>query len=92
MLKRYFTIVGIILAGLIGLAIIGKPKPEKLRRDVEASFAAYSAANAGAALAPVKEMVSRDYILAASHQVELTDGRTVSCFGAINVVVCNGPD
>lgn len=96
MFKRYLMTVGLILGVLIGGAFATKPKPGKLKRQVEEAMAAYAKAKA---VAPVElkelslpaQMDERDWILARSYSAKLEDGATFSCWGVSVVTVCNTP-
>jgi hypothetical protein len=88
--KRYFMIVGAILAVLIGGALATKPKIEEMREGVEEGLADYAKAK-GIAL-PAHEAEARDYLLAVSYVAKLADGKTFSCFGVSRLTVCATPE
>jgi hypothetical protein len=95
--KRYFIVVGAILAVLVGGAFATKPKPGELKREVEEAMAAYAKAKAVAPIA-LKElslpaqMEEHDWILARSYTAKQGDGATFSCWGVSVVTICNSPD
>ena len=93
MMRRYLTVIGAILAVLIGLAIWQKPPPDDMRRSVETELADYGRVHGVADIdLAAGEVGSHDWIVAASHSVKLAGGETFSCFGAYHVTVCQSPD
>lgn len=92
MIRRYITIVGIILVVVIGLAIWQKPRLEDMRKDVETALADYRQQHGVAGGGPGGEAESHDWIVAASHSVKLGGGEVFSCFGAYRITVCQSPD
>lgn len=92
MTRRYFTIVGIVLAVVIGLAIWQKPPLEDMRKNVEAALADYQQQHGIAGGGPGGKAESHDWIVAASHSVKLASGEVFSCFGAYRITVCQSPD
>jgi hypothetical protein len=89
MMRRYLTVVGIIVVVLVGLAIWQKPPLENMRKSVETALAEYGRERG---VPVVSEVESNDWIVAASHRVKLAGGETFSCFGAYHVTVCQSPD
>lgn len=92
MMRRYITIVGIILAVVVGLAIWQKPPLENMRKSVETALADYQQQHGIVAGSPGGKAESHDWIVAASHSVKLESGETFSCFGAYRITVCQSPD
>ncbi len=92
MMRRYLTIVGIILAVVVGLAIWQKPPLDDMRKSVETALADYQQQHGIAGGSPGAKTESHDWVVAASHSVKLESGVVFSCFGAYHVTVCQSPD
>lgn len=89
MIRRYLIVVGLILVVVIGLGVWLKPPLSQVREDVEALIADH-AHETGDAAQPA-DVESHDWILATSHAAKIGE-RTFSCFGAMKVTVCTGPE
>jgi hypothetical protein len=102
MIKRYLIVVALILGVLVSLAVAGKPKPGRIKEDVEAAMAGYVQAKLVApdvvadklkdVPLPAHFSEVRDYWVAVSYSAKTPDGKTFSCFGAFFVSVCQTPD
>jgi hypothetical protein len=91
-MKRYLTIVGIVLVVVLGLAFVLRPRGADLERDVNEAYEAYTAAGqTGGVLAPVDTRDSVDFLAAGMHTLKLRDGETFRCIGAFKVTVCMTP-
>lgn len=92
-MKRYLTVVGIILAAIIGLGLWLKPPLEKVREGVEEGIAAYAKAESEAGGPPptVTQQESRDWIIAVSHVASIGD-KTFYCIGGFKVTFCASPE
>jgi hypothetical protein len=95
--KRYFIVVGIILAVVIGAGIATKPKPGEMKRDAEEAMTDYAKAQKETGLVGELQLPSqiaeeRDWLVAVSYTARQADGKTYSCWGAFRVTVCNSPD
>src|SRR5262245_45295724 len=97
LIKRYFMVLGAILAVVIGGLYATKPKPGALKRGVEEAMAAYAKAQASAPAGTMKDISlpkvieEHDWILARSYSAQ-QDGKSFSCWGVSVVTVCNSPD
>jgi hypothetical protein len=97
LVKRYFMVVGAILAVLIGGLWATRPKPGELKRGVEEAMAAYAKAQASAPAGTLKDISlpqvieEHDWILARSYSAQ-QDGKSFSCWGVSVVTVCDTPD
>ncbi|MDP3738384.1 MAG: hypothetical protein Q8R02_13395 [Hyphomonadaceae bacterium] len=95
MIRRYFAVVGCILAVLVGLAIWLKPKPDEIRKGLEEAAASYEAARAASPEpledlnVPTRIFEERDYLVAVSYKATFDSGKTVSCFSAFKVTICD---
>lgn len=91
--KRYLTVVGIILAVLVGLGIWLKPPIESMRQGVDAGLAEYAKKHLkpGETMPVVSETETTDWLVAVSHSARVGE-RTFYCYGAFKVTVCNLPD
>jgi hypothetical protein len=97
--RRYLMVLGAILFVLIGGAIVTKPKPGEMKKEVETAMAAYKKAQAAAPAGlvedislPSKISEERDWLLAVSYSAEQLDGKRFACWGAFKVTICNAPD
>lgn len=90
--RRYFTVVGIILAVLIGLGVWLKPAPETMRENVETGLTEYARtkAEAGETLPAISHQESKDWIIAVSHTATVGD-ETFFCVGGFKVTYCDIP-
>ena len=93
MMRRYFTVVGIILALLIGLGFWLKPSLQDLRESVDGNVLSYTQTRTAAGeIAPaISSVESNDFGVFVSHFVRM-DELTFSCVGAYRVTVCASPD
>ncbi len=91
--RRYFTVVGVILVALIGLGVWLKPPLEKMREGVEQGLAEYARHHleAGKTMPAVTHTDSRDWLVAVSHVAHVGD-LTFYCYGGFKVTVCNLPE
>jgi len=92
-MRRYFTIVGIIIAVLVGLGFWLKPSLQDLRASVDGEVTSYARAKtaAGEIVPAISSVESTDWGVAVSHFVRAGE-LTFSCFGAYRVTVCSSPD
>jgi len=88
-IRRYLTIVGIVLVVTLGLAIWLKPPLSQVRENVETAIADYAREHGGAA--PPVDIESHDWIVATSHAARIGE-HTFFCFGAMKVTYCQLPD
>jgi hypothetical protein len=97
LIKRYFMVVGAILAVLAGGLWATKPKPGELKRGVDEAIAAYTNAQAAAPAGTLRDISlpqvveEHDWILARSYSAE-QDGKRFSCWGVSVVTVCDTPE
>lgn len=97
MIKRYFMVVGAILAVLAGGLWATKPKPGEMKRGVDEAIAAYTRAQAAAPAGMLRDISlpqvveEHDWILARSYSAE-QDGKRFSCWGVSVVTVCDTPE
>lgn len=93
MMRRYFTIVGIILAAMIGLGLWLKPPLQNMRDIVDREVARYVEAKGGAGgSAPaITSVASNDWAIAVSHVVHVGED-AFYCAGAYRMTVCGSPD
>lgn len=95
--RRYFLVLGVILAAAVGGLLATKPQSGELQRKVEGAMAAYAKAQAAAPPGTLPDLslpeiaTERDWILARSYSA-LRDGERFSCWGVSVVTVCNSPD
>lgn len=92
-LRRYLTVVSVILVGVIGLGVWLKPSIEQMRLGVGEGLSelARLRSDAGDTTPPVVQEESHDWIIAVSHVAKVGE-KTYSCWGAFKVTVCNWPD
>lgn len=92
MIRRYFTVVGIILVVVLGLAVWLKPPLAKMRDGVEIGLSEYakSKLKPGETMPAVTHVDSHDWIVAVSHVVKVGD-LTFHCVGAFKVTICDYP-
>jgi hypothetical protein len=96
LVKRYFMVLGAILAVVIGGLYATKPKPGELKRGVEEAMSAYAEAQASAPAGKLKDISlpqiveEHDWILARSYSAQ-QDGKSFLCWGVSVVTVCNSP-
>lgn len=90
MIGRYFTIVGIILVVVLGLAVWLKPPLEQMREGVETGLSEYAKTRLkpGETMPAVTHVDSRDWFVAVSHVATVGD-LTFYCVGAFKVTVCD---
>lgn len=89
--RRYFTVVGIILVAVVGLGVWLKPPASKLREAVEMSLAddvRERAAAGDTSVVPVSHE-AHDWVIVATHSAKAGD-KTYFCAGAFKVTFCNG--
>ncbi len=93
MMRRYFTIVGVILAVLIGLGFWLKPSPQDLRDSVDGNVLSYFRTKeaAGEAAPKIDFVETNNFGIFVSHVVRAGE-LTFSCHGAYRVTVCAMPD
>jgi hypothetical protein len=97
LIKRYFMVVGAILAVLIGGLVATKPKAGEVKRSVDEAMTAYREAQAAAPPGALQDISlpqivdERDWILARSYSAQ-QDGKSFACWGVSVVTVCNTPD
>lgn len=97
LIKRYFMVVGVILAVVIGGALATKPKAGELKRKVDEAMSAYVQAKAAAppgALGDIslpQIIEERDWILGRSYSAR-QDGNSFSCWGVSVLTVCSSPE
>lgn len=87
--RRYFTVVGIILLVVIGLGVWLKPPVSQLRESVEMNLAddARERAARGDTSVVTVSHASQDWLIAASHTAKAGD-KTYFCAGAFRVTFC----
>jgi len=92
-LKRYLTIVGLILVVIVGLGVWLKPPLDKMRVGVDEGLRAYAAQKlqAGETMPAVSHVASHDWLVAVSHSARVGDD-IFYCFGAFRVTFCQHPD
>ncbi len=92
-LKRYLTVVGVILVVFISLGVWLKPSIEQMRMGVGEGLSelARLKSAAGDTTPPVVHEESHDWIIAVSHVAKVGED-TFYCWGAFKVTVCNWPD
>ena len=92
-IRRYFMVVGVILAALVGLGVWLKPPLEKMREGVEQGLTAYTRHHLkpGQTMPTVTHTESHDWLVAVSHVAHVGD-LTFYCTGAFKVTVCNLPE
>lgn len=90
--RRYFTVVGIILGVLLGLGVWLKPPLEQMRENVETGLTEYARtkATAGETLPPISHQETKDWIIAVSHTATVGD-ETFFCVGGFKVTYCDIP-
>lgn len=88
MIRRYFTIVGIVLVVTLALAIWLKPPLSQVRESVDTAMVEYAREHSGAA-AP-SNIESHDWIVATSHVAKIGE-HTFFCLGAMKVTYCQTP-
>lgn len=90
--RRYFTVVGVILVALIGLGVWLKPPLEKIRESVETGLTEYARTKtaAGETLPAISHQESKDWIIAVSHTATVGD-ETFFCLGGFKVTYCDIP-
>lgn len=93
MMRRYLSIVAIILAVVIGLGVWLKPPLRDMRESVDAELARFAQARvaAGETAPAITSVASNDWGVAVSHVVRAGD-LAFSCVGAYRVTVCSSPD
>jgi hypothetical protein len=92
-MKRYLTVVGIILVVLVVLGVLLKPPLEDMRKGVAEGLQAYAQAKAGegAPVPAVTDERSQDWIVAVGHEARIGD-LTFWCWGAFKVTLCVNPE
>jgi hypothetical protein len=92
-LKRYLTVVGLILIVLVGLGVWLKPPLDKMREGVDKGLRAYAAQRlqAGDTMPTVSHVASHDWLVAVSHSARVGED-TFYCFGAFRVTFCQHPN
>ena len=92
-MRSYFTVVGIVLAVLIGAGLWLKPSPQEMRDIVDREVARYSQARSevGETVPAITSVDADDWVVAVSHVVRMGE-HTFYCAGAYRVTVCGSPD
>ncbi len=91
--RRYLTAVGLILAVVVGVGVLTKPPPDRLRDGVEEALTAYAQTRQEAGQ-PAPEVVHRranDWIIAVSHEAR-AGGELFYCIGGFFITFCSSPD
>ncbi len=93
MIKRYFTVVGIILAVVVALGMWLKPPLQKMRESVDGELSRYAQARvaAGETAPAITSTDSNDWLVAVSHFVRAGE-LAFYCIGAYRVTFCSSPD
>lgn len=97
LIKRYFMVLGVILAVIIGGLYTTKPRAGEIKRSVDEAMVAYKEAQAAAPPGTMRDISlpriveEQDWILARSYSAE-QDGKRFSCWGVSVVTVCKSPD
>lgn len=88
--RRYLTVVGIILVVLVAAAMWLKPPLSKMRKGVEAGLAEYAREHLkpGETMPVVTHTSSHDWGVAVSHIATVGD-KTFFCVGAFRVTFCD---
>ncbi|MFT3722666.1 MAG: hypothetical protein QM773_03685 [Hyphomonadaceae bacterium] len=92
MIRRYFSIVGIILVVVLGLGVWLKPPLKQMREGVEIGLSEYAKTKLkpGEAMPVVTHVSSQDWLIAVSHVAQV--GKlTFYCVGAYKVTICDYP-
>lgn len=95
--KRYFIVLGVILAVVVGGLFATKPKAGEMKQSVDDAMVAYREAQAAAPAGTLKDIAlpqiveERDWILARSYMAE-QDGKRFACWGVSVLTVCDTPD
>lgn len=91
--RRYLTVVGIILVVILGLGVWLKPPLDQMREGVEEGLTAYARHHLkpGETLPAVTHSGPHDWLIATSHTAQIGDV-TFYCVGAFKVTVCNLPE
>jgi hypothetical protein len=88
--RRYLTVVAIILAVLVAAGIWLKPPLAKMREGVDAGLTEYARQHLkpGEAMPVVTHTESHDWGIAVSH-VAMVGEKTFFCVGAFKVTICD---
>lgn len=93
MMRRYLTIVAVIIALVVALGFWMKPSLQSIRDGVDGELASFTKARAAAGEpAPaITSADSNDWGIAVSHVVRAGDV-AFYCIGAYRVTFCTSPD
>jgi len=88
--RRYLTVVGIILVVVLAAGVWLKPPLQKMRDGVEEGLKEYARAHLkpGETMPDVAHQESHDWAIAVSHAATVGD-KTFYCVGAFKVTICN---
>lgn len=88
--RRYLTVVGIILVVVLAAGVWLKPPLQKMRHGVEEGLKEYARAHLkpGETMPDVAQQESHDWAIAVSHVATVGD-KTFYCVGAFKVTICN---
>lgn len=88
--RRYLTVVGIILVVVIAAGVWLKPPLQQMREGVEEGLADYAKyyLRPGETMPAVTHLESHDWVLAVSH-VAMVGDKTFYCVGAFKVTICD---
>lgn len=88
--RRYLTVVGIILAVVVAGGIWLKPPLAKMREGVEAGLVEYAQHHLkpGETMPSVTHTESHDWGIAVSHVAKVGE-KTFFCVGAYKVTICD---
>lgn len=88
--RRYLTVVAIILVVVIAAGVWLKPPLQRMREGVEAGLTEYARAHLGPGetMPAVTHEESHDWGIAVSH-VAMVDEKKFFCVGAFKVTICD---
>ncbi len=88
--RRYLTVVGIILAVVVAAGVWLKPPLQKMRDGVEEGLKEYARAHLkpGETMPVVTHQESHDWAIAVSH-VAMVGDKSFYCVGAFKVTICD---
>ena len=88
--RRYLTVVGIILAVVVAAGVWLKPPLAKMREGVEEGLREYAKYHLkpGEPMPAVTSTESHDWGVAVSHTAKVGD-KTFYCVGAFKVTICD---
>lgn len=92
-LKRYLTVLGVIVAVIIALGVWLKPSVKAMEESVTQMVTEYAAAKTAAGeIAPeVTSRESHDWVIIVSHVAKMGE-ETFSCVSGFKVTVCQSPE